>query len=83
MNPRNGARRDVSPQRATPAREVGGDIGGMAAKGKRRGRGAIFVFNRWRIQGGVSCPLGLTLKLPTERLYTVDGRPREAFVPAP
>ncbi|QTC93240.1 peptidase S41 [Brevundimonas goettingensis] len=26
---------------------------------------------------------GLTLKLPTERLYTVSGTPREAFVPAP
>ena len=26
---------------------------------------------------------GLTLKLPTERLYTVSGVPREAFVPAP
>lgn len=26
---------------------------------------------------------GLVLKLPTERLYTVDGTPREAFVPRP
>ena len=26
---------------------------------------------------------GLVLKLPTERLYTVSGTPREAFVPAP
>ena len=24
---------------------------------------------------------GLVVKLPVERLYTVDGRPREAFVP--
>jgi carboxyl-terminal processing protease len=26
---------------------------------------------------------GLVIKLPTERLYAVDGTPREAFVPAP
>ena len=67
-----------SPDPSTPPGPPRRHAPGLMARLRR------FAVDRFNLRGAITdltlANSGLILKLPTERLFTVDGVPREAFV---